>query len=237
MKTTRKTPRIGLIIMWIWPLITLLIVGRSLAHGNGLWYLCNSTWVLFAGVMQSWVMFSTRRWKKNPLKWYVAVVCVLTLASLLLLPFGLAKWDFYTVYDSHHNSTYIFRMNPYFSYDENIWLSLALHFLAPIAMVSVHLGLSNDTGVPSFSGDYSAGHTSGSGLWGEKTWLDDVWKGGSVSDDFIGHRGEFDLNDEARRVSEDMQQFHYNHPDADLSDHYYWEDVLDADTDGYLEEN
>ena len=76
---------------------------------------------------------------------------------------------------------------------------------------------------------------SGSGLWGKKGWLDDVWKGGQVSDDFIGHRGEFDLNDEARRVSEDMQQFHHNHPDADLSDHYFWDDVLDAETDDYLD--
>ena len=77
----------------------------------------------------------------------------------------------------------------------------------------------------------------GSGPWGEKTWLDDVWKGGQVSDDYYGHRGEFNLNDEARRVSEDIQQFHRAHPDADLSDHYFWEDILDAETDGYLEED
>ena len=43
-------------------------------------------------------------------------------------------------------------------------------------------------------------------------------------------------NDEARRVSEDMQQFHSNHRDADLTDHYYWDDVLDAETDEYLED-
>ena len=41
---------------------------------------------------------------------------------------------------------------------------------------------------------------------------------------------------EARRISEDMQQFHRSHPDTDLSDHYSWEDVLDTETDGYLDE-
>lgn len=250
MKTTHNSLRIGLIIIWIWPLIALLIAWRSL-HGNGLWFLCKSTWVLFAGVMQSWLIFTTKKWKKNPLKWYVAVVCVLTLASLLLLPFGLAKWDFYREVDSLSHSVRVFKMNPFFFYDENFWLSLALHFLVPVVLGIVYLGLSNDVGALLGTGvlansdwenagssrNRSDGSRRGSGLWGEKTWLDDVWKGGSVSDDFIGHRGEFDLNDEARRVSEDMQQFHYNHPDADLSDHYYWEDVLDADTDGYLEDD
>ena len=42
------------------------------------------------------------------------------------------------------------------------------------------------------------------------------------------------INDEARRASEDIEQFHNAHPDADLSDHYYWDDVLDAETDGYV---
>ena len=42
--------------------------------------------------------------------------------------------------------------------------------------------------------------------------------------------------DESRRISEDIQQFHESHPDADLSDHYNWEDVLDAQTDGYLDD-
>ena len=41
--------------------------------------------------------------------------------------------------------------------------------------------------------------------------------------------------DESRRISEDIQQFHNEHPDADLTDHYSWEDILDAETDGYLD--
>lgn len=43
--------------------------------------------------------------------------------------------------------------------------------------------------------------------------------------------------DASRRVSEDIQQFHNEHPDADLTDHYSWEDILDAETDGYLDED
>ena len=65
----------------------------------------------------------------------------------------------------------------------------------------------------------------------EESWLD----GMSMTKNYYGMHGEFDRNDEARRISEDMQQFHYNHPDADLTDHYNWEDVLDAETDGYLD--
>ena len=43
--------------------------------------------------------------------------------------------------------------------------------------------------------------------------------------------------DESRRVSEDIEQFHNSHPEADLSDHYSWEDILDAETDGYLDDD
>ena len=239
--------RTTLIVIWVWPLIALLLVGSRDACGSGLWFLCKSTWVLFAGVMQSIILLTTRKWKKNPQKWYIAPLCLLTFVSILLLPFGLAKWDFYLVYDSNYNTDYDFRMNPYFFYGENIWLSVTLHFLGPLLPMALIEGLTNDTGATfrvgssscsgsSFTDSYSGGGNCGSGLWGEVTGLNDDCNVGPVSDGFIGHRGEFDLNDEARRVSEDMQQFHYNHPDADLSDHYYWEDVLDADTDGYLED-
>ena len=55
--------------------------------------------------------------------------------------------------------------------------------------------------------------------------------------DYYGRHGEFDSNDESRRVSEDIQGFHSQFPDTDLSDHYYWDDVVDAGTDGYLEDS
>ena len=61
----------------------------------------------------------------------------------------------------------------------------------------------------------------------------DFW---DATKDYYGKHGEFDFNDEARRVSEDIQQFHRAMPDADLSEHYYWEDILDAKTDGYLDD-
>lgn len=72
----------------------------------------------------------------------------------------------------------------------------------------------------------------GHGTTKGESWLDSM----SMTKNYYGMHGEFDRNDEARRISEDMQQFHYNHPDADLSDHYYWDDVLDAETDGYLDD-
>ena len=43
--------------------------------------------------------------------------------------------------------------------------------------------------------------------------------------------------DESRRISEDIQQFHNANPKTDLSDHYYWEDVLDAESNEYLEDD
>ena len=43
--------------------------------------------------------------------------------------------------------------------------------------------------------------------------------------------------DDSRRRSEDIEQFHRSHPDADLSDHYGWEDILDAEIDGYLDDD
>ena len=63
---------------------------------------------------------------------------------------------------------------------------------------------------------------------------DGISSGYDMTEGYYGKHGEFDLNDESRRVSEDMQQFHSSHPDADLTDHYYWDDVLDAETDEYL---
>ena len=51
---------------------------------------------------------------------------------------------------------------------------------------------------------------------------------------YYGMNGEFDVNDESRRVSEDIEQFANAHPDADVKEHYYWDDILDAETDDYI---
>ena len=52
-----------------------------------------------------------------------------------------------------------------------------------------------------------------------------------------GREDVFLQYDESRRISEDIQQFHNANPEADLSDHYYWEDVLDAESNEYLEDD
>lgn len=80
----------------------------------------------------------------------------------------------------------------------------------------------------SSSRDYSPGYYFDPDDSGHKTT--------SITDDYYGKHGEFDINDEARRVSEDMQQFHNTFPDSDLSDQYYWDDILDAETDDYLDD-
>lgn len=80
------------------------------------------------------------------------------------------------------------------------------------------------------SGYYS--FDSGSSRRKESSWFDDF----NPTKDYYGMHGEFDSNDESRRASEDIQGFHKLFPDEDLSDHYYWEDVLDAETDGYLDD-
>lgn len=79
------------------------------------------------------------------------------------------------------------------------------------------------------SGDGASSHDASSG--GHHDWLDDF----DMTKDYYGKHGEFDRYDESRRVSEDIEQFYNCHPDADLSDHYYWDDILDAETDGYLD--
>ena len=236
MKMTHKTFWIWLAVVWLWPLVLLLFTFHWTLPEVGLRLLYKSTWVLFAGVSQSWILLLADKKHHARPKWFVSVLVSLSVASLFLLPFGLGKWEWELHYNwDTYKSYQSFELNRYWEYDSNLLLSFVIHFLVPMIIGVVNEGL--------FSGSSSREWQppqktrTGSGLWGEKSWLADVWKGGQVSDDFIGHRGEFDLNDEARRVSEDIQQFHYNHPEADLSDHYYWEDVLDADTDGYLEDN
>ena len=81
------------------------------------------------------------------------------------------------------------------------------------------------------AGYYTGSGSGGSGHAGRK---DSGRFNTDMTRDYYGRHGEFDSNDEARRVSEDMQQFHNCHPDAELTDQYYWDDVLDADTDDYL---
>ena len=201
MKNKTRSFWIWMAVVWIWPLALLLTTFRWHMPSVGLRLLCKSTWLLFAGVVQGWIV-------------------VLLHAR-----------------EDRQSGAYSLAVDWY--YLDNLFLSLCMHIPTLALLLWVFTGYGGLGGsVPVVSDKYDLPDPplpSGSGLWGKKGWLDDVWKGGQVSDDFIGHRGEFDLNDEARRVSEDMQQFHNNHPDADLSDHYFWDDVLDAETDDYLD--
>lgn len=54
---------------------------------------------------------------------------------------------------------------------------------------------------------------------------------------YYGMNGEFETNDRSRQVSEDIEQFSNAHPDADVTEHYYWDEVLDAETDDYIKAN
>ena len=55
----------------------------------------------------------------------------------------------------------------------------------------------------------------------------------SITDDYYGHRGEFDSNDRDRAYSEDMQQMRQDNPNADLEDHFGWDNLLSYETDDY----
>ena len=222
--------RVWLGVLWGWPLVALLLTFHWREPAVVLRLLCKSTWVLCAGVCQSWVLLLAFRRGRCWPKWFVPVLAGLTVASLLLLPFAFMKWEW-------NVSRGVYAVSRYWRYGVGLMESFLVHLapVVPVCFVYFGPGVGVDGGPDSFSG-LGSGVGSGSGLWGKRSWLDDVWRGGQISDDFYGRHGEFDLNDESRRVSEDMQQFHQNHPDADLSDHYFWEDVVDAETDGYLED-
>lgn len=57
-----------------------------------------------------------------------------------------------------------------------------------------------------------------------------------MTKDYYGRHGEFDENDEARSTSEYIQIFHNEDPDADPTDNFHWDEVLDAESDGYLDD-
>ena len=57
---------------------------------------------------------------------------------------------------------------------------------------------------------------------------EDIFDNFDPTRDYYGRHGEFDTNDESRRVSEDIQGFHNNFEDSDLLLHYHWDEVLDA---------
>lgn len=235
-----------LAIMWIWPVIGVLITFNWWEAQVGLRLLYKSTWVLFLGTFQSWLLVFLNKDKRRP-EWLIPLLSLLTIASIFLFPFGLGKWETATHIDRITNKSYqLYEMSKDWDYTLNMLLSVIMHLLLPAFILTVcnGLGVGKSSGSSSYSSSLSTSHRSrgnpsgssaDSRLPKEKTWVEDLWDRGGVSGSYYGHNGEFDRNDESRRVSEDMQQFHNSHPDADLSDHYYWDDIRDAETDDYLD--
>lgn len=239
----RRSFWVALAIVWVWPLVLFLFTFHWELPSIGLRLLCRSTWVLFAGITQSWLVVLLDVRKNARPRWLVPVLLALSVASFFLLPFGMGKWDWVLQSNHETNTSYrAYRLAYDWDYLMDLFLSIFLHVI-PLYLSLKALVESGPVGYvgPDYSPTYkdwddSVSQDSGGGFMSGKSWLDDVWNGGQISDSFYGRHGEFDLNDESRRVSEDMQQFRSNHRDADLSDHYYWDDVLDADTDGYLDD-
>lgn len=231
-KTLRRPYRgfwLAVAACWVVPLIILLATFRWSYPCVWPRLLYKSTWVLFGGALLSWIPTAYAGFSGKEEKLAGILLLSAAVISLFLLPFGLGRWEFYgSRWDSE------FGLSTSWHYLDNWLLSFFLH-IAPIMGLDELVGGFNTEG-PSSNYDYGHPKTS-AGLRGERTGSDVVWKGGQISDDFYGRHGEFDRNDRARRISEDIQQFHLSHPDADLSDHYQWEDILDAKSDGYLDEN
>lgn len=65
------------------------------------------------------------------------------------------------------------------------------------------------------------------------SWLDNF----DPTRDYYGKHGEFDRNDDSWGTSEYIRQFRNSDPDVDLSDHFDWQERLDAESDGFTEDD
>ena len=201
-----------MVAAWVWPFLLLLFTFNFGLDADGPRFLYKFTWVLYAGALQGLAValaYKTRHWYEEP---RVLACLALTVLSFFLLPFGLGKWE--------PNFKGVLELSSDWYYVPNLALSLMLHTLPPLAIGGLISGESTTPG----DGSYDVG-----------TYTPPRAKG-FMEKDYIGMHGEFDRNDESRRISEEIQQFHRAHPDADLSEHFYWDDILDAETDGYLDD-
>lgn len=117
---------IRLVAIWLWPAILLSVTFHWHDPAVGLRLLSKSTWILFAGVLQSWVLYSfyisDQGWKADYRVW---VLVGLSVASLFLLPFGLGRWEW--AYSQFGRAIG-------WSYLENLLLSMFLHY-APYGII------------------------------------------------------------------------------------------------------
>ena len=106
---------IWLVAIWLWPAILLLATFHWQEPLVGVRLLSKSTWVLFAGTLQSWGLysfyFSDQGWRIDNWFW---VLVGLSVASLFLLPFGLRNWA-------------VCGPSSAWSYLENLLLSIFIH--------------------------------------------------------------------------------------------------------------
>lgn len=217
--------------VWVWPFLLLLFTFNFGLDADGPRFLYKLTWVLYAGALLGLAValaYKTRHWYEEP--WVLAYLA-LTVLSFFLLPFGLGKWE--------PNFKGVLALSSDWYYVPNLELSLLLHTLPPLVIGGLITG---EFTVPG-DGRYDVGTYTppqapprARGFMEEESWMDHVWDGTGGTYDYIGMHGEFDRNDESRRISEEIQQFHRAHPDADLSEHFYWDDIRDAETDGYLDD-
>ena len=117
---------IWLAAIWLWPAILLLATFHWQEPLVGVRLLSKSTWVLFAGVLQSWVLYSfyysDQGWAVD--KWFWVLVEI-SVVSLFLLPFGFGRWEW-----AHSQ----FGRAIGWSYGENLLLSMFIHY-APYGLV------------------------------------------------------------------------------------------------------
>lgn len=124
-----------------------------------------------------------------------------------------------------------------------LWVSVDAVWFGVISGVLMFLfylliGLSEDGSEP------SGGHSRTNCRPRDNSFTEDRMWGGDMepddynpmTDSYYGMHGEFDRNDESRAISEDMQSFHRAYPETDLHEQYYWDEILDAATDGYLDD-
>lgn len=228
---------------WIWPLLVVLAVFDWKMPQVVMRLFCKLSWVLFAGMAQGLILLCVYKVYLRTHDFWADMMVWFFILSFFVLPFGMCEWDV-----SKHTGAV--EASVMWDYGTSFLLSFLAHMIPGIMLLHLAHPGNHPADQPSTrkvkpwdtgrmadwqEAERKARRSSGLGYTGWDSWVEDLWNGGGVSGDYYGHRGEFDLNDEARRVSEDMQQFHNNHRDADLSDHYYWEDVLDAETDDYLD--
>jgi len=237
-QSKNKLFKILLAITCIWPVILLLVEHpwNNIYGGYSKSLFPWIAWLITLIDFQACFLLAIFRRSKEEYKgfWhefrdpYRLTFSILFLVSFFLGPFWIKEYT----------NDYIDNWAVYLLY---LFFSFALHFI-PLSALAISLRIPEwlETGSSSSGGYYYSDYSSGYDSYEDPdydateggSWLDDM----SMTRNYYGMHGEFDRYDEARRISEDMQQFHSVNPDADLLEHYNWEDVLDAETDGYLDD-